>query len=247
MPDLATEPQTAKQLFKNGLQLWLHSYLHLVLLTVLTVAVAIAPFFFFPEINNFKPHSVTKYFAKYYWLVIPYFILSLYFFSVIIFRLHMFLYNMQGGYKVAFAVALVRLPATLFAMIIAIILVTFGYLFLFFPGVYFTLVLAFFVPIILTKQPNPFLAFKECFILVNNNWWRCFFVLFSGMLLFNFIVWASEFLTKDLLVIHRPEGKIFVAYHLGRLIINSIYYPLMCSLLLVTLRDLQIRKNLRRP
>ena len=237
---LPSEPQSIPRVIYNGLKLWTHSYLDLLLLSFLAVLIGAIPHFFLPALNTRNIHIILQFFWANAIYVPIYLIISLFFMTTIFYRLNMFIKGESGGIYRAFVVAFQRLPWVLLAAIIQFVSIMIG-LILIIPGFIILIALIMYQPLVIVDKEGPIEAYKHSCRLVWPHWWRTFAVMALTSITFYFFLYLIEKFTLSLWVVTHPHGEIWVSYNLFNIILNTLYYPLICSVILVLLHDLKLR------
>jgi len=237
---LPKEPQSILRVLLNGLKLWTHSYFDLIVLSFLAVLIGATPHFFIPQLNTYNIHALIQFVMSKAVYLIIYLIIALFFMTAIFYRLHMFIIGEAGGIYRAFITACQRLPWVLLTTIIYIVSIMTGLL-LIIPGLIMMIVLIMYPPLVIVDKEGPIQAFIHSCQLVWPHWWRTFAVMALTSIVFYSCLYLIEKFTLSLWVVTHPHGEIWVSYNIFRIVLNTLYYPLTCSVILVLLHDLKLR------
>lgn len=113
--------------------------------------------------------------------------------------------------------------------------------------VFFTVLLLFYLPLIVVMNLNPFSAFGESFVLVWGNWWRT--ALITGLLYMvvpTILVSFGWFIAYGLGLHFLSMQHAVILHCLLQGIISGLYVPFYCAVILVQLHDLMLRRKLKK-
>lgn len=242
---LPTQPQSILTNIRYSFSLWWSSLCSLIVLSLIAIFVGTLPHFFVSDINSFDLNVVLQFIHRNYFFFAVYVIIAIFFLSVILCRLHMFMSGIAGGLGQAFLIALARFPYMLCASFLAGVLVALGCAFFLIPGIYALIMIAFYQPLVLIDKLGPIQALRKSCQLVRPYWWRIFAVFAVTSLVFHVILMFIEASIIELITVSDAALKIRISYGLFRLIVNSLYYPFLCCVQLVLLHDLKLRHQIQ--
>lgn len=113
---------------------------------------------------------------------------------------------------------------------------------------YFSTLFIFLVPLITIENKGILSALKRSAFLVWNHWWRVFSVQITPWLTLFFLLALIRFVLRiDIHIYFVGQGAYSLWISLFQLIIFAFYVPWVAALLLVQLKDLELRKHLVTP
>ena len=170
-------------------------------------------------------------------------VVAIYFYLVLYKRLMVFITGEKVWLPGIFINAFARLVRAYVGLIISVIIICLGFI-LFFPGFYFLVSYAFFIPLLVLKDKRAWPTLKESFNLVRGHWWRTALVVIPPIIIFtgtgymaNFFVmtlWNSAGLSMDVAL---PLTTLTLSCF-----ITALFSPLYFSIVVVQLQDLFCRQ-----
>lgn len=103
----------------------------------------------------------------------------------------------------------------------------------------------FLVPIIAVENKGIFISLERSASLVWNHWWRVFSVQFTPWLAYLFLLFILRFtLGLDIHIYFLQPSPYTLGATFLHLIIFAIFIPWVAAIMLIQLKDLELRKNL---
>lgn len=110
---------------------------------------------------------------------------------------------------------------------------------------YFSTLFIFLVPLITIEDKGIVSALKRSAFLVWNHWWRVFSVQITPWLTLFFLLALIRFVLRiDIHIYFVGQGAYSLWISLFQLVMFALYIPWVAALLLVQLKDLELRKHL---
>ena len=240
---LPSARQSIWQLYQISFKFWKVGFKEYSPLMLICAVVAALPHFFIPELNTFHLHRTFELF-KYRWLFsLFYTVFVVYAFIAILYRIDMILIEKEGHIGEALFVGLKKLPVVILSFLISIIAVLLGFALFVIPGLIVAILLSMYFVLIIVDNEGLITAFNHSCDLVRNNWWRTAIILLVPSILYWVIVWLLESHTVKVWIYKSffSGGEIWVLHNLSRIVLNIIYFPWFCALMLLQLNDLKLR------
>lgn len=187
--------------------------------------------------------------------IIFYGILSI-FYGALCFRLQQFITGQTASFSSALNVGLKKMPALLLAMIMVLVTLGVGTVLLVIPVLFFYMVLQFCFPLLVIEDISPWAAYKKCFHLVWGSWWYVaivsliiafFFMVMMGLVFSGLEIMLGEPISYDVLVgaLQTPLSTRtfheFLSMTVTEIVVGSLLFPLLVSMLFVLLHNLRLR------
>lgn len=268
---LATTPQSNFRLLIRGLKLYVASFKHVFGLALLFSTIVFIPEYIAiaKGVSLLALPQLFQFYNIFFFLVD---MMALFVFVALLWRIRCVITNQHESILDDFKVAsknifLILGAAIIFALIISLfvlflitlpamsflntptqssVTVALGFIFLYFCIVaYIFYTLVFSIPLILTEDKGVLTAFEKSYLLVWGNWWRVFLVLTTPLFIYYMVLYIIQHVFFVNLSI--PYGEDYHYQDLLVLIINVVWVafvvPFFGSLLLLQLRDLELRKQ----
>lgn len=268
---LATTPQSNTRLFMRGLKLYIASFKHVIGLALLFSMIIFIPECV-AITRGVSLLELPQSFYLYNLFFIFVEVAALFVFIALLWRMRCIVTNQHESILDDFKVAstkillilgvgliyllilglvmffLVMLPAVSFLRdpSIASINVALVFSFLFFCIiVYFSYTFIFSLPLILTENKGIIAALKKSFFLVWGNWWRVALLLIIptlGYFILLFVIQSVFTISLSMLYVQPYDFKALLILAMNIMLI-ALFVPLEGALLLLQLRDLELRKQ----
>lgn len=231
-------------IFKASLQGWTKVFLPVQGLALVAFLWGALPYFFIPELKAYQYNGVLVKVLDQAVATVIYLLGLLIFYAAVYHRTDKVLIEQKSSFWESILFGLKRLWLLVLAMIISAVALILGYAALVIPGIFLTVTLSFYYPMIVTEDKNAWEAFKACFQLIKGHWWRTAAVIIIPSIMVSIITAIIEFsLVKFYVALHPDSGIIALYPHLVRWILGAIYFPFIATLILIQLNDLKIRKG----
>lgn len=160
-------------------------------------------------------------------------LVSAFIYSAILYRINKIALQNDVGMAAAFNVARGKFLTVVLAMFIDLALVLSGLVALILPGIFLSVALFFYMPLILFNDNTAWESIKNSIKLVWGDWWRTFLVItFPLIILVLVSVFLGEILGEDN----------FLVDVIVDLVIMPFFIPFFNALILVQFNDLKLRK-----
>jgi hypothetical protein len=247
---LPQTPQGIGQVLDAGLRLYRASFRRLLPLVVIASALVVAPNLtvrhMMPDPSAIgAPGAVpTSLPAIVGVLFLVSSLLGLVFYVAIVQRLGAVTQGDAGGLGQSVGVGLRKLPVTLLATILYLLVVTVGTVLLIVPGMIFMMSMSLYVLGIALDGDGPVSSLKHSHRLIWGNWWRTATVLSVIFVIYAVIYLAVGFVGQfadATLAANGMHGG--YASAVSDFIATAVTYPLMPSVLIAIYHDLKLRKS----
>lgn len=245
MPLFPNERLPIVEIYREGFHAWKKVFSRVQLLSFLAFLWAAVPYLLLPQFHHYQFNYMLVKMVDQILVTIVYMLGLLVLYAAVYHRIDKILMEEKSSFGESLLAGLKKLIVLVAAVLLSAAALAVSYAALGFPGIYVTLVLTFFYPLVVTEDKNPWQAFKECFELVWKNWWRTAAIILVPTLIFFAINFAIDyFLIKIYDIYHPDQGLAAIYPHLIRLVLAAFYFPFIASLILIQLNDLKIRKGL---
>ena len=244
MVSLPTQKQSIWQILCNSIKLWRAVLIKLFLFALICSIITSIPHYYVP--TYYLPHfkQVLQYIVKHPFIILFYAMVSLIIFAAILHLVMTLLLTNKINYKQAFILGFKKLPFTLFALIAVLCTVFIFTNLLVFPGLFMSILLSMYLPLIIFENEGPFHAYKHSCKLVWNDWWRTAVTLAIPSVIFwtitNIIEGRASF---EVVAKHAHSNFMWVFYHLIFTILYAGFLLWAGAILLLLLNDLKLRKG----
>lgn len=244
MFQLAAQPQSIRQLFRDGFALWGSGFGVVVPFTLICMIVTHAPPFFFPELNTYDLSPVIQFIKGHPMAFLVFFLVNLVALNSILYRVYMVAKQRPDSFFAAILKAIQKLPYLICATVVATLLILLGLALFFLPGIYLMVLLSMYGPLIMFDDENPILAFKHSWELVQNYWWRTAIILLIPFTVYLSIVYFIDVNTSGLWVFTYPSGgEIWFFHNTLRMVASTLYLPWGFAMTVVLFNDLKLREK----
>jgi hypothetical protein len=244
MLQLPNQPISIGRVFASGAQLWRATVSKTWFLALLLFAWGVLPYFLEPNLNTHNPFAWANNIVEQGLAAVIYFLAALILYAAVFAQLHRLLLEKPASVIGAIGTGIRKLSYLVVALIFAGVSLAAGFLALLIPGVIMMIVFMAYFPLIIMDDLNPIAAYKRCFELMLNYWFRAFFVLMIPTAIL-FIVGAiiDVFGTYVLVVAHPAgHGELWLFNHVVKIILGAIYLPFYAPLVVTLINDLKLRR-----
>lgn len=240
MFSLATRPQTAGEIYWQGVCVWTRLLRYLAPIAVIFAIFSLLPHYFVPELEaNLAMPDVFQLHPLFF---IMYFIVGLTIFTLIMKRIYMDLNDMPGGFFVAFWEVVKKLPAIIAVELIVRILVMIGLILLFFPGIYVYILLLMALPLVVLQNENVIHALKRSYEITRYSWWHTAITAFVPIIIYWFLDYSIYLVPTDHASIQSIAGDNgWIIKAALRFLLTTLFLPYLASIMVILLRDLELR------
>lgn len=225
------------QVWAKGVELWKKSFVKMLPLMLLLILWVYVPSFLFR--SNVVLSSPIWIFLS---IMFIYIIGSFFFSGAIYYRMHLLILHRKISNLRALKIAAKRLGKLTLAIIIAVLVVTAGFL-LFFPGVYFLVFVWFYFPIIIFNNLDPIRALKTSYKLVHKHWWQTAVIVYVPLLLLISIGSVIEYYTVGVSLTHlvsvNAATKGWYLQTIAKIILTFIFFPFFIAIIVIQLENLR--------
>lgn len=250
---LPQSPSSPTQILANAFKLWKIHLQDVLLLSFLAILIAVVPYFVLPKLSitfvkdasmflHMHPIDSGPLRVHFAYLFI-YYVLSLYLFATILYRVKMHVTDEMGGAKKAFQIAGKCFGQLLIAAILLNVMLSIGFILFAIPGIYLAVTFSMTMLCIVDDGDNAFTALDNSIRLVKGHWWHTFGTLFLSMFGFFLIVIMVWIMSIRTWVVQHPHGIVSMLYVILSIIVATLYYPLLCATAIVLKEDLKVRQR----
>lgn len=245
MYTLSKKPQNICQIFLSSLNFWRQYYCQMLIAMLITVLFGTLPGLILPRMEHITREMTFHFIITNWYFYLAYVIIMLFLFGFVVHRVYSLMYQTHATTCDSFCAVLKKLPYLIVALVIYDIVIFLGVVAFLIPGIGLMVLLSMYFIVIIVEGANPIQGFKRSWLMITDNWWHTFAVLFIltiGTYLISYIIGQ---LSVDLWVVIHPIGR----GHLGlgnricRIIADLILLPYFISTLMVLYQDLKIRKQ----
>jgi len=234
---LAQKPLTPRELIAESFRLWKVSLKPMLPMCFGLILLTSLPVFFIPELNTFYTREILGELYEQMGLTLLFIVLAQWSFAVVYHRLYTLTLKRTDTIINSLIFGLKRLPALLVATLLLSLTVMAGSILAIVPGFIFAFYLAMYYPIVIQDNENPIEAYKHSWRLVRGHWFHT-----AGTMCIILVIGIvagiviGETLAGVLVIQHRDGGEIWMAHNVARVLVNTLYYPLLCSVINYTLQ-----------
>lgn len=243
---LKTEPQNSQQVLEQGFSLYKLSFASALPYSFLAAILMIAPYslsILYSMSNNIVGHH-----KIWLWIMAISWLGGFTILSGLIFRLYCICYNVPSHFVSSIQQALFKLIPLLLLLALYCLIVLSGTMLLIIPGLILTISLMFSFILVITDNQNVLQTLTLSHRLVWGQWWHVACVI-SVPLLLN-IIFTMSVLLSAILMLTKIQSKtmdIITTTTLLNIIVQTIFIPLIFSVVLVLLHDLRRRAFQKLP
>ena len=243
---LKTEPQNSQQILEQGFSLYKRSFGSALPYSFIAALLMIAPYslsaLYSLSNSQTEHHQVALWIMGIAWLG------GFTILSGLIFRLYCICYNVPSHFVGSVTHALFKLIPLLLLLALYCIIVLSGTMLLIIPGLIFTISLMFSFILVITDNQNVFQTLTLSHRLVWGQWWHVTSVICVPLLL-NITFTLTVLLSAILLFtkINAKTPDIIMTATVLNIVIQTIFIPLIFSVVLVLLHDLRRRAFAQQP
>lgn len=244
LPDKALNPL---EVWKIGFRLWKSTFKHIQLLTLYLVVWLFLPFFLFGGINFTDHNLVTQQNIEQALFIPVYTLVTLVIYTTVYFRLS---YELKNEHKPTFResipVTFKKVIWLIPAVFISVASLVAGYFFFVLPGIYLTVVLSLYYPLIIIDDLGPFAAIKRCLQLISGKWWHTACVVLVPTSLFLLIAALIEHFTVGIgnAAFTQPSPtETWIIHHIAKMVLATVYFPYYAAIVVVQLHNLKVQEQ----
>lgn len=267
---LATSPQSNSRLLLRGLKLYAASIKQVIGLALLFSFIVYIPqvIAIYSGLNVFGLARSLAFYNLFFFIVN---FCALFVFTAMLWRMNCVMLNQHESILDDFIVASKKILLIAGASIISMLLISFlvyifvmlpaqnivqapstvainlGLIFLvlgFFISIYIIYLLIFYLPLILTENKGIMAALKKSFRLVRGHWWKVFLLLVTPYVVYWIFLWILQgVLHIDMSMNVAWNNAHKALWVMFNVLFFALFVPFEGALLLLQLRDLEIRKQ----
>lgn len=175
-----------------------------------------------------------------------FYLLSMAFLTMTLMQANAILKNIRApSYFASFLVGIIKIPALVIGILIAVICTGVGSLIFLLPGLYIFFITPLYIQLVVLEKKNPFKIFNECLDLVYGHWWRTFFVVYIPVFIFSLIFHTLDLWLKMKWVILVNHVPLDAGILLTKTVLGALYFPFFISVTLIQLYDLSLRQKIK--
>ncbi len=243
--ETAVEQRSIFSVIVEGISLWLRSFPRLLFLAVILVGLTtLFAIIFFAEVDPTAGLIVSFDKADQHWWALPfYFIIPYMFFAIMFHQVNRVAHREKNiTMKASFVCPADIFLTLLMAMIFSALVIVASFIFFVIPGIIFTVILQFYIPVIVFEKRKWYEGFWRTCDLVWGRWWRSTLVLFIPLFIFLTIIYWLHRWAHDFLITSHITNVL--AYQLTvHTILSSVYITLIISMIYVQYCDLVKHAN----
>lgn len=243
---LKNEPQNGHQILEQGFSLYKHAFASSLPYSLGAASLMIAPYFLATLYAS--KNAITGYHPFVLWIIFIAWLTGFVLLSALIFRLYCICYNVTSHFMRSLIHALFKLIPLLLLTALYCLIVLSGTMMFIIPGLIFSISLMFSFILVITDNQNVFQTLTLSHRLVWGQWWHVACVICVPLLLN--IIFSLTLLLGLILLLTKLNFSI-TELTLGTLLLNiivqSLFIPLIFSVVLVLLHDLRRRAFLKLP
>jgi hypothetical protein len=244
MLQLPTQPISIGQVFATGARLWRATVSKTWLLALLLFVWCMLPYFLEPNLNTRNPFAWTHTLTERWLVGLIYFLVMLILYTAVFAQLRRLLAGQSSSFLRALGTGVTKLSFLVAAIICTGVSLMVGFMIILIPGIIMLIVFMVYFPLIIMDDLNPISAYKRCFDLILNHWWRAFFVLLIPTAVLFIIGTIIDLFGAHVLVITHPagHGELWLFNHLVKIILGTLYLPFYAPLVVTLINDLKLRR-----
>lgn len=231
----AVKPQTKLSILQDGVKLYaatLNKVWYLAL--ILTIFSAIPEVFQALKGNGGIPPVFTLSQGIYFFIMM---FISAFFIGVIMHRMYVLATQPKISLKTSFILAKEKWLTVYGAMLIAALIVIAGVVAFVVPGIFLSVLLSFYLPLILLDNATVIDAIKRSYHLVWGWWWRTFFVMVVPY--FTILV----FIIAAVLMVGQDN---YLGQALSKIVVMTMLTPFLIAVILVLYNDMKLRRGINK-
>jgi len=165
--------------------------------------------------------------------------------NALLYRIGAFMYGRENRLGLCLGAALSRLPSVILATLIYVAAVFAGSLFMLLPGLFLSMTLFFYMPLILLDNEGPLGALIQSHRLVWGHWWATSTLIGMAALMLLGAIGVATLLLYGLLfsVLGFDEDSIQQLLKFTNMILGALLNPLLYAMILATYHDLKVRRE----
>lgn len=238
------QPQSIYQVFGTSVDTWRSIVKKVQLPAFLMIIWVFLPYFLEPDINTFNPFIWVNKVSERWVFAVVYSLGIIILYAATFYSARLAIIGQLGSLFSALGVGVKKLWMLILALIIGGVSVMLGYMALIIPGIMLTVVFACYLPLIILDDLGPIAAYKRCFQLMGNHWWRTVVIIILPSLLFSVIGGVVDVLGIKVLVVPHPmgHGELWLFNHIVKLILSAAWLPFYVALMVTLIQDLKVRE-----
>lgn len=227
-----------------AIKLWKISFKRVLPFAILFSLLAFLPYFFFSALDPVAPFATELQTFEEIILFVIYTLLIILIGAIVYYCIYHKIIGTHWSYHKVITTSLRKLPALFIAILIYALAVFFGYALLIIPGIFFSVALTLYYPLMILDDLSPGAAFNESLNLVRGHWWQTAVIVSGPFLLFCLLTFIIEYFTVG--IGSYPSDLSLTTWYvnvIAKMVVVVFYFPFYIGIVLVQFYNLKLTQQ----